>query len=157
MKKDRALKILKDYIGTGPEAEPVDFDKAIAAAIKAMEGKPYLAEGMEKRMMFVLKSARAEDAGQFIVDVFLDDQMLHNIWCDRVTVYNGKPPIYCLYMGGFEVITLTGRLMVIYPEVKDVINEHTRAVLGEYVKVGRIKYENGQVIVDESPLEKKPR
>lgn len=150
MKKEKALQILKDYIGTGPEAEPVEFNKAIATAIKALEGKPYLAEGAEQRMMFALKPARSEDAGQFIVDVFLDDQLLHNIWCDRVTVYNGKPPMYSLYVGDFEVITLTGRLMVIYPEVKGVINEQTRAVLGDYVKVGKIRYENNQLCVDDA-------
>lgn len=32
-----AIKILTDYIGTGPEAEPVDFDTAIALGAEALK------------------------------------------------------------------------------------------------------------------------
>lgn len=32
-----AEKILRDYIGTGPEAEPVEFDKAIALGAEALK------------------------------------------------------------------------------------------------------------------------
>lgn len=151
MKKDKALKILKNYIGTGPQAEPVefDFDKAIAAAIKYMEGKPYLAEDKEKRMIFELKLAREEEAGQFIVNVFLDDQLLHNIWCDHITVFASKPPTYCLKMGGKDVISLSGRLMLVHPDAVGVIPLTTRATLGEYVKVGTIEYENNHVKIKE--------
>lgn len=39
MTDEEALKILTDYLGTGPEAEPVEFDKAIDRAIKALKKK----------------------------------------------------------------------------------------------------------------------
>lgn len=32
-----AIKILRDYIGIGPEAEPVEFDKAVALGAEALE------------------------------------------------------------------------------------------------------------------------
>lgn len=37
MTLEKALKILTDYIGTGPEAEPVDFDEACRLGSEALK------------------------------------------------------------------------------------------------------------------------
>lgn len=149
MKKEKALKILKDYIGTGPQAEPVEFDKAIAAAIKEMEKKdykPYIAKDQEERMMLALETAR--EKGQFLVKVFLDDQLLHNIFCDRVSVYATKPPTYCLFVGSVNITAFSTRLMVVSPGAKDIIPPETIAQLGRYATIGHIRYENDQLRVE---------
>ena len=37
MKIDTAIKLLLDYIGTGPDAEPVAFDNAVALGAEALK------------------------------------------------------------------------------------------------------------------------
>jgi len=37
MTAGEARKILKDYVGTGPEAEPVEFNKAVALGAEALD------------------------------------------------------------------------------------------------------------------------
>jgi len=34
---DEAAKILTDYVGTGPEVEPVEFDKAVALGAEVLK------------------------------------------------------------------------------------------------------------------------
>jgi len=102
------------------------------------EEKPYLIPDLEKRITLELCSARKEDKGQYIVRVFLDDQLLFNMWCDRISVFATKPPTYCLYACGINIVGLHAKLMTINPDVEGVIPEATRAALGKYVQVGKI-------------------
>ena len=42
MKIEKAKKILFDYVGTGPEVEPVEFDKAVRLGAEALKRIKFL-------------------------------------------------------------------------------------------------------------------
>ncbi len=71
----------------------------------------------------------------YIVKVWLEDECLLAIWCDRISVYNTEPPTYCLYCGGANITALSSKLMIVRPQAMDLLPKATIIALGKYVRV----------------------
>jgi hypothetical protein len=98
--------------------------------------KPYLMPDLEKRMTLELEVDHLHQE-QYIVRVFLDEQLLFIIWCDRISVTpGGGPPTYSLYHGYFNMVSFTPKMMTLSKEVaKAVLSQEAMAKLGKYIQV----------------------
>lgn len=105
--------------------------------MKQEEKKPYCFPDLEKRSTMHLKLDH-NNKDQYVVKYFLDDMLMFNIWCDRITVYATKPPTWCLYAKGLYILGVPARMMTIDPEVQDIAQDATIAALGsKYVRIGK--------------------
>jgi hypothetical protein len=69
--------------------------------------------------------------------VFLDEQLLFNIWCDRIAVSPTRPPFYSLYCGNINILGLTAKMMTLSEEANAniILPDETMAKLGKYIQI----------------------
>lgn len=75
--------------------------------------------------------------GYLIVRVFVEgeESPASGIWCDRISVFAGRPPVYILSHKGLTVASVCAQKMVMHREMMSRIPAETIAALGSYVTV----------------------
>ena len=73
--------------------------------------------------------------GYYVAHVSVDDEFIVAIWCNSISVYATKPPIYCLKIGEVSVAGIGAKLIKIHPELRGVIPDDTLKALGKYAEI----------------------
>lgn len=97
---------------------------------------PRLKKGPEPEDRITLELRPSlEPKGYYIVHVSVDGQDLLSIWCDRIAVFPGKPPMYSLSVRGIDICGISTKMMTVRASVLDAISGNALVALGKYVKV----------------------
>ena len=100
-----------------------EYGETLDAAIAAVKGEVT----MDLRYSL-------DPPGYYIVRVLVNGIDVVGIWCDKISVYPGKPPMFDLIYKGFSVAGVSGQMTVDRYTLSRMPGD-TIAALGEYCKV----------------------
>ena len=79
--------------------------------------------------------ASSDPKGYYIVKVLIDGVCLVGVWCDRISVYLGEPPCYCLYHKELNVAAFASKLLTVKSGAKTAISDEALKALGKCAEI----------------------